>query len=165
LTDPDSTDLGFELASNSNPGLVADADVVISGSGSQRTIAITATSKRSGAATLAFEVSDATSTATLVLTVRVGTDVNETLTGTEDSDVILGLGGRDTINALGGDDVLCGANGDDTLNGGAGGDVLDGGKGSDALTGGAGGDRFSGGAGADVNTDFDVAAGDTSDGS
>ena len=182
ITDPDSTTLGLALVSNSNTTLVPNSNVVIGGSGANRTITVTAAAKRSGTATLTFAVIDETSTVEFVVTVRVGTDANETLNGTTGVDVMFGLGGRDTINGLDGNDLLCGGNGEDILNGGDGSDILDGDKGDDTLSGGSGGDRlrggaggdsltggagadsFSGGSGSDVNTDFDATEGDTSDG-
>ncbi|MFN8595271.1 MAG: hypothetical protein U0559_03690 [Anaerolineae bacterium] len=44
-------------------------------------------------------------------------------------------------------------------------DVIYGNNGNAVLTGGTGADSFSGGLGSDVNTDFNVGEGDTSDGS
>ncbi|HZB42312.1 MAG TPA: ExeM/NucH family extracellular endonuclease, partial [Ilumatobacter sp.] len=182
ITDPDSSSWELELASNSNTGLVPNANVGITGSGANRTIAVTAAPRRSGTTTLTFTVSDELSSVSFVVTVRVGTDGNETVSGTSGTDIILGLGGRDTINGLDGNDLLCGGGGEDVLNGGNGADVLDGDKGDDtlsggngddrlhgqpgvdSLTGGAGADSFSGGAGLDVNNDFDAGAGDISDG-
>jgi predicted extracellular nuclease len=182
ISDPDSTTLDLALVSNSNVALVPNANVVIGGAGANRTITVSAVAKRSGTATLTFALSDETSTVPFVVTVRVGTDGNDTLSGTSGVDVMFGLGGRDTINGLDGNDLLCGGTGDDTLNGGDGADVLDGEKGDDILSGGSGGDRlrggaggdsltggagadsFSGGSGSDVNTDFAATEGDTSDG-
>jgi Ca2+-binding RTX toxin-like protein len=182
ITDPDSSVFGFQLVSNSNTRLVPNANVVISGSGANRSVAVTAAAKASGTATLTFALDDGTTTVPFVVTVRVGTDGDETLSGTPGIDIMLGLGGRDTINGLDGNDLLCGGNGEDTLNGGEGADILDGekgddtlsggngsdrlrgGAGGDSLTGGAGADTFSGGSGSDTNTDFNAGQGDTSDG-
>ena len=183
LVDPDGDPLTFTLYSNTNPTLVPMANVVIGGSGSTRTISVTATDKKSGLATLTFHLSDGDETVPVVVTVNVGTNKNDMLAGTEGIDMIFGLEGRDTINGLGGNDLLCGGVGDDTIDGGAGNDVIggaggndsiDGGlgndilrgdSGADSLTGGAGEDAFSGGQGIDAATDFDAGDGDTQDGS
>ena len=101
-----------------------------------------------------------------------GTGIDQ-LYGQNGDDVIDGGGGNDMLNGGNGDDImsggsgndtLTGGNGNDTLNGGADDDVLIGNNGNDRLTGGAGADSFSGGLGIDVNTDFNISEGDTSDG-
>jgi predicted extracellular nuclease len=182
LSDADGDPLTLTLASNSNTALVPNSNVVIGGSGYARSIAVTAKAKASGVAVLTFNVSDGTVTVPVVITVRVGTDANETLNGTAGIDMIFGLSGNDTINGLSGNDLLCGGNAIDSINGGAGNDIIDGGsgadvlnggsdndilrgdQGADSLTGGSGADAFSGGAGADTATDFNVGEGDTQDG-
>jgi hypothetical protein len=182
LADADGDTLSLALASNSNTTLVPNANVVVGGSGSNRTVTAAAAARRSGTATLTFNLSDGTVTVPVVITVRVGTDKNETLNGTTGIDMIFGLGGTNTINGGAGNDLLCGGNssdtigggdgndilegqnGSDTLNGGADDDILRGNSGNDALTGGQGADSFSGGAGTDSASDFSAAQGDTQDG-
>jgi uncharacterized protein len=88
----------------------------------------------------------------------------DTLDGGDDNDTLSGGNDPDTLNGGNGNDSLGGGSGDDVLNGGADNDALAGNQGDDSLTGGAGADSFSGGAGVDTNTDFNVADGDTSDG-
>ena len=183
LVDPDGDPLTLTLSSNTNLTLVPMSNVVIGGSGSTRTISVTATDKKSGLATLTFSLSDGDETVPVVVTVNVGTNKNDTLAGTEGTDMIFGVEGMDTINGLGGNDLLCGGVGDDTIDGGAGNDViggtsgndsinggvgndiLRGDSGADSLTGSAGADAFSGGQGIDAATDFDAGDGDTQDGS
>ena len=183
LTDADGDALTLTLVSNSNPTLVPNSNIVIGGSGNNRTISVTGAAKKSGTATLTFNLSDGTVTVPIVITVIVGTDKNETLNGTSGIDMIFGLGGKNTINGLGSNDLLCGGNGVDSISGGDGNDILDGANsndvlnggndndilrgslGDDSLTGGAGADSFSGGPGSDTNTDFNAGQGDTSDGS
>jgi hypothetical protein len=60
---------------------------------------VTAKDKKSGTATLTFNLSDGTVTVPIVITVKVGTSKNDTLTGTGGIDMIFGLNGIDTINA------------------------------------------------------------------
>jgi Ca2+-binding RTX toxin-like protein len=166
---------------NSNTTLVPNANVVISGT-STRTIAITAANRKSGSATLTFQLSDGVNTVSFQVTVQVGTDADDALNGGPGNDLLIGGSGNDTLASGDGSDVLCGGNGNDTLtagNGpdtldadkgndilsaGAGADVLRGGQGSDSLTGGSDADFFTGGAGTDVNTDFNAGQGDTWDG-
>jgi Ca2+-binding RTX toxin-like protein len=182
LADADGDTLTFVFVSNSNTQLVPNANIVIGGSGSNRTISVAAAPKKSGTAILTFNVSDGTTTVPFVVTVRVGTDRNETLNGTSGVDMIFGLNGTNAINGNAGNDLLCGGNATDTISGGDGNDILDGENGNDLLnggngddilrgnlgndnlTGGAGADFFSGGSGADVATDFNAAQGDTQDG-
>jgi Ca2+-binding RTX toxin-like protein len=180
--DADGDPITLTLASNSNVALVPNSGIVISGSGGTRRLAVTAAAKKTGTATLTFNLSDGTVTVPVVVTVKVGTHGAETLNGSGGTDLILGLAGRDTINGNGGNDVLCGGKGIDTMSGGDGADVIGGGKGNDVLdggngndilrggsgndtlTGGAGADFFSGGSGLDTATDFSAAQGDTMDG-
>jgi hypothetical protein len=182
LADADGDPLALTLASNSNPTLVPNTNVVLGGSGYNRTLSATAATKNSGTATLTFNLSDGTVIVPIVVTVKVGSDKNETLSGTAGIDMIFGLGGKSTIDGNGGNDLLCSGNANDTLSGGAGDDILDGGNGddrlsggdgndilrgstgNDTLTGGAGADSFSGGTGTDVATDFTPGQGDTQDG-
>jgi predicted extracellular nuclease len=175
-------DLDFEVVSTSNPGLVPLGNVVLGGGGANRTVTITATPKVSGTAVIGFSLADDVNTTAFTITVKVGTDVADTLTGTAGADLLIGLQGDDTLFGLGDGDLLCGGNGNDTLaggdgvdtlagergndvlNGGAGDDVLGGGQGNDSLTGGTGADAFSGGPGVDVNVDLSPPDDDTSDG-
>ncbi len=178
----DVEDLALSLEDNTNTALVPNANVIFGGSGANRSVAITAANGKSGSAVLTIGVSDGWNTTEVTITVRIGTDANESLTGTDGADLLIGGAGRDSLAGMGGADVLCGGQGDDTasggegndavegdrgvdiLAGGAGTDILRGGQGDDSLTGGADADAFSGGPGADTNTDFNAADGDTSDG-
>jgi predicted extracellular nuclease len=182
VADSDQDAVDIALVSNSNPSLVANGGVVVTGTGPTRSIAITANARRSGTAVLVFELDDGLATTSLTVTVRVGTSANETLSGTAGVDLMFGLGGDDEIDGLGGNDLICGSNGDDLLMGGVGADILEGqngndtllggddndllrgGLGNDSLTGGTGADSFNGGLGNDVNADFDAGEGDTADG-
>jgi uncharacterized protein len=151
--------------SSSNTTAVPNANIVFGGSGSSRTVTITAVSGSTvRTATLTITVSDGVNTASTTITVIVGTSGNNTLNGTSGADLILGLDGNDTLNGLAGNDLLCGGAKNDTLNGGANNDTLFGEQGNDVLTGSTGADSFSGGAGNDTNTDFNAGQGDTSDG-
>jgi len=181
LSVPDGDPMTLTLASNSTPVLVPNANIVLAGTGNERTLSVTA-AKKSGSATLSFDLSDGTVTVQVTITVIVSGDKSETLNGTAGTDMILAGGGNDTLNGDGGNDLLCGGKGNDTLNGGDGADILDGGDGNDAinggngddimrgsggnatLTGGAGADGFSGGPGLDVATDSNAGQGDTQDG-
>ncbi|MEY2418445.1 MAG: Peptidase serralysin terminal [Actinomycetota bacterium] len=154
LSDKDGDALTLTLTSNSNPALVANANVVLGGTGNDRTVTFTAAANKAGRTALGFTVSDGKTTGHLVLTVIVGTYNTETITGTAGPDAVLGLGGRNTINGNTGNDLLCGD---------AAADVLNGGGGNDTLTGRGSGDTFSGGPGTDTVTDFNASAGDTKD--
>jgi Ca2+-binding RTX toxin-like protein len=175
LGDVDSGPNGLVLTrvGNSNPGLVPNNNIVLGGSGANRTLTVTAAAKKSGTALLTLRVSDGVNTTDLPLNVVVDTDKNETLSGTANTDLVFGLQGANTINGLGGNDLLCGGNANDTLNGGDGNDTLGGNRGNDTLngeggddrlTGNQGADRFNGGAGNDSATDFTPRKGDTQDG-
>jgi len=182
LSDADGDPLSFTLASNSNTALVPNSNVMLGGSGNNRTISVTAHPKKSGTAILTFNLSDGIATIPFTITVKVGTDKNDVLDGAAGVDMIFGLNGKNTINGLGGSDLLCGGNGADTISGGDGDDVIDGQNGddhldggngndilrgnlgNDRLIGGAGADFFSGDAGTDVAADFDAGQGDIGDG-
>jgi predicted extracellular nuclease len=167
LTVADSSGNPLTLSgSSSNTTAVQNANIVFGGSGSNRTVAITAAAGSSvRTATLTITVSDGVNTASTTITAIVGTSANNTaLNGTAGADLILGLDGNDTLSGLGGNDLLCGGAKNDTLNGGADNDTLFGEQGNDVLTGGTDADRFSGGAGNDSNTDLNAGQGDTSDG-
>jgi Ca2+-binding RTX toxin-like protein len=175
-------DLDLEFGGTSNPTLVPVGNVVLGGAGADRTIAIAAAPKQSGTAVLDFSLSDGVNTTAFIVTVKVGTDLNDTLTGTAGADLLIGLQGSDTLSGLGDGDLLCGGKGIDSLSGGDGDDTLEGDRGNDVLTGGdsndvlrggqgddsltgdSGADAFSGGPGADVNVDRTPSQGDTWDG-
>jgi VCBS repeat-containing protein len=181
--DVDGGTLTLSVASNSNPALVPNGNVVFASSDTSHTMTATTVAGGTGTAILTVKVSDGQATATVTVTVRAGGNSIETLTGGAGTDLIFGQGGNDTLNGQGGNDLLCGgagndihsggdgddtlggADGNDPLSGGAGNDIMSGAAGNDLLTGGPGADRFSGGAGKnDVATDFSAAGGDTSDG-
>lgn len=167
--------------SSSNTGAVPNANIVFGGSGSNRTVAITAVPAATvRTAIVTVTVNDGLATASVTITVLVGTSGNNTtLNGTSGADLILGLGGNDTLSGLAGNDLLCGGSGNDTINGGdnddtldgdIGNDVLNGGagndglfgrNGNDSLTGGTGADDFDGGPNNDTVTDFNAGQGDT----
>jgi Ca2+-binding RTX toxin-like protein len=163
-TDNAAGGLTMSVEGNSNASLVPSGTIVFGGSGANRTVSIAHAAKETGTAVLTIGVSDGTTTSTVTITVRIGTNAPETLVGTSGADLILGGQGNDTMSGLAGADVLCGGNGNDALSGGAGRDALGGERGDDSLSGGADPDVFSGGQGADVNTDFNAGEGDTSDG-
>jgi Ca2+-binding RTX toxin-like protein len=184
VNNAESSDTLTLSGSSSNLSVVPNGNIVIAGSGANRTVAITAvTAATIRTAVVTITVSDGISTASVTVTVLVGTSSNNTaLNGTSGADLILGLGSNDTLNGLAGNDLLCGGAANDTLNGGdnddtlggeAGNDVLTGGAGNDrllggnnndSLTGGTGADFFSGGAGNDSNVDFNAGQLDTTDG-
>lgn len=176
-TDEDGTGLTV-TATSSNQALVPNSNIVLSGSGAKRTIAVTGVSGKSGRATITIKATDGTTTVTRTLGVWIGTGGANSATGTGGSDMMLAGGGNDTVSGAGGIDLLCGGdgadrlsggdgsdtlvggNGNDVLNGGAGGDVMQGEAGADTLTGGAGADFFDGGAGTDKATDYTPIQGD-----
>jgi VCBS repeat-containing protein len=166
LADVDNAAASLTLsATSSNPALVPAANVAFAGSGASRTMTATTVSGKTGTAVLTVTVSDGQATGTVIITVRVGGNGNDTLTGTAGADLLLGQNGNDTLTGLAGNDLLCGGQGDDTLSGGDGDDTMFGGMGNDRLTGGPGADRFSGGPGTDTATDLTPSQGDTQDGS
>jgi hypothetical protein len=144
--DPEAASLTLS-GSSSNATLVSNANIVFGGSGANRTLTITAASGKSGTANITVSASDGALTTTLVITVMVGNNMNNTLTGTSGPDMLFGQSKTDTLTGLAGNDLLCGA------------------KGNDTLTGGAGADFFSGGSGTDTATDFNAGEGDSQDGS
>jgi predicted extracellular nuclease len=173
-------DLTLSLEDNSNADLVTG--VTFGGSGGARTANVAVASGQSGTAVLTIAVDDGFQSATTTITVRVGSDADDTLVGDAGADLVIGRQGTDQLSGNGGADVLCGGNGDDALSGGAGNDALEGERGDDSLSGGAGddilrggqgddsltggldADAFSGGPGADTNTDMSSGEGDTTDG-
>lgn len=170
-------------ASSSNQSLVPDANIVLGGSGANRTVTITPAFRKTGNATITLTVMDGNGqTGSTTVEVIVGTNGANVLNGTAGADLILGLNGNDIINAGAGNDLACGGKGADQLKGGEGDDTLDGGDGNDRLsgeagndillgqngrdrlTGGSGADFFSGGPDIDRATDFNAGDGDTQDG-
>jgi Ca2+-binding RTX toxin-like protein len=131
---------------SSNQRLLPNSAIVLGGSGARRTLAISATSNRSGVATITVTVSDGHTIAAQPLRVSVGTSGANVIAGSADADVIFGLGGSDMLSGGAGNDLLCG------------------GAGNDWLAGRSGADVFSGGAGTDRAIDLKSAEGDTSDG-
>jgi Ca2+-binding RTX toxin-like protein len=182
LFDANGDPLTLSVASNSNPGLVPTANIVLGGSGTNRTMSVTAAAKKRGQATITLDLSDGKATVQVVATVFVGSDNSDTVNGTSGTDMMFGLGGQNTINGNAGNDLLCGGNSNDTISGGGGTDIIDGengndnlsggdgndivrgSSGNDSLTGGAGADFFSGGPGVDTAADLTPAQGDTQDG-
>lgn len=182
LNDSDGDPVTLTFLSNSNPSLFSNGGVLLGGSGNDQTLTVTTAAKKSGSATLTFNLSDGEVTVPFVIEVRAGTAANETLDGTSGTDMIFGQAGADTLNGSLGNDLLCGGNGNDTLNSGDGNDILDGEQGddtldggndndilrgssnSDTLTGGSGADFFSGASGKDTATDLNASEGDTQDG-
>ncbi|MFY9586596.1 MAG: Ig-like domain-containing protein [Actinomycetota bacterium] len=179
-------------AASSNTALIPNANLVLGGSGADRTLSLSGVPRRTGTATITVTVSDGLASTALNIGVQIDGAQNTTLNGAASSDVLFGLEGKNMLNGLGGADLLCGGNAADTLNGGEGNDVLLGGRGNDilaggegndillgeggndsmagqggndSLSGGTGADSFSGGPGTDTNTDFKPSQGDTQDGS
>jgi Ca2+-binding RTX toxin-like protein len=152
LFDAGGNPMTFTLATDSNPSLVPSANVVLSGHGNVRTLAVAASHNKTGTATLTFHLSDGTGTGTVpvVETVIVGDAPHEHLNGTAGADLMFGLGAGSVVNGNAGNDVLCAGNGGDTLNGGDGNDWLWGGNGNDTLYGGNGNDALLGGNGNDI---------------
>jgi VCBS repeat-containing protein len=163
--DVDSAATALSLsATSSNPTLVPNRNLVLGGSGANRTLMATSVAGRTGIAIVTVTVSDGQATGTVTVMGRVAGTGNDTLAGGAGADLMLGQNGNDTLTGGDGYDLLCGGAGNDTLFGGAGDDSLVGGNGNDRLTGGSGADRFSGGSGTDAATDFAATQGDTSDG-
>jgi Ca2+-binding RTX toxin-like protein len=157
----DAADLVLSAASG-NTGVVPDTGFAFGGSGADRTVGITANPNASGTAVVTVTVHDAGGgTASIQVTVIVGTSDDDALEGTSGPDVVLGANGHDSMNGLAGIDLLGAWNGNDTLDGGSEDDTLFGDRGNDTLTGGTGADFFSGGPGNDVLIDFNGGEGDT----
>jgi uncharacterized protein len=184
-------ELTLSFVSSSNTTLVPNGNVSVGGTDANRSISITAAPKRTGTAVVTLSLRDGVNSVPFVVTVKIGTENDETINGSEGPDFLVGLGGNDTLLGLGDGDLLCGGNGQDMLFGGEGDDTLDGGRGNDALdgggdndvlrgglgndslvggdgddslSGGLGADVFSGGPGTDTNTDLTPSQGDTWDG-
>src|SRR6266540_1238901 len=69
LNDSDGDTLTLTFVSNSNPTLVPNDKIVLGGSGNNRTLTVTAANKKSGTATLTFNLSDGTKTVPIVIRV------------------------------------------------------------------------------------------------
>ncbi len=166
-------------ATSSNQNLVPNSGLSVGGSGASRTLTVSAAAKRSGTATITVRASDGQGSGTIPVTVKVGSDLSDTLGGTSGADIIFGKNGANTTTGQGGNDLLCGGNGPDAMSGGSGDDTLDGANGNDALRGNAGkdilrgcaggdtltggteADSFDGGSGTDTATDFNTTEGDS----
>jgi Ca2+-binding RTX toxin-like protein len=183
VTDPDGDAVTLH-ATSSNQSVLPNSKVVLGGSGSNRTITVSPSSKKTiGTAVVTITANDGHGhVVTFLITVIVGTSHSEALVGTSGADIIFGADGRDVILAGDGNDLVCGGSdadliyggagndtidgqtGNDILYGGDGNDVLRGAAGNDVLIGGTGADSFSGGPGWDVVLDYHVAEGDVKDG-
>ena len=166
-------------ATSSNQNLVPNSGLSVGGSGANRTLTVSAASRRSGTATITVRTSDGQGSDTVPVTVKVGSDSSDTLGGTSGADIIFGKNGANTTTGQGGNDLLCGGNGPDAMSGGSGDDTLEGANGNDALRGNAGkdilrgsaggdtltggtqADSFDGGSGTDTATDFNTTEGDS----
>jgi VCBS repeat-containing protein len=151
-------------AASSNSTLVPTRNVVFGGSGSTRSMTVSAADNRAGNATVTVTVSDGQDSGTVDVTIWAGGGGNDVLTGGPGTDLIFARSNSDTLSGGNGNDLLCGDSSGDTLSGGEGDDHLGGGSGGDRLTGGPGADRFSGGSGTDTAIDFTATEGDTTDG-
>jgi uncharacterized protein len=107
--------------------------------------------------TLTLEVSDGWLTASVPVTVIVGSADNDdgsrasrNLSGTAGADIVLGLAGNDVLGGGAGNDLVCGGDGNDVMAGGDGDDTLRGGDGNDEIDAGAGDDYADGANGNDV---------------
>jgi len=88
-----------------------------------------------------------TPSASVAMTLGIGTAAADKMVGTAKSDQVYGFIGADTLDGKGGNDKLLG---------GAGTDVLIGGAGNDTLTGGSGADTFRFDTALNVNTNMDT---------
>lgn len=135
--------LTLSVVSSSNTRLVPKSNVSFAGSAETRTATITTVSGRTGSSSVTLKVSDSQASASAPVTVRAGSNDEDTLTGTGGADLLLGRDDGDALRGFGGSDVLCGA------------------KGPDRLTGGSEADSFDGGSGTDTATDFNATEGDS----
>ncbi|WP_330165520.1 DUF5801 repeats-in-toxin domain-containing protein [Ectopseudomonas toyotomiensis] len=113
ISDPDSS--AFSLAAPfatafGNPSLALGANTLV------------LPTEQSNILSDTLQVSDGVATANVV-SLRLGTGGNDSLTGTSGTDVMYGFAGNDTLNGEGGSDWLIGGVGDDQLYGGAGNDT------------------------------------------
>jgi Zn-dependent metalloprotease len=164
VADVDTEDPGDLIlsATSDDTAVVPNSGFTFGGSGTERTVSIRANQNASGDALVTITVHDAGGgTASIQVTVVVGTNDDDALEGTEGPDVILGANGHDSLVGLSGIDLLAAWTGNDALDGGSEDDTLFGDRGNDTLTGGTGADAFSGGPGEDVLVDFNPGEGDT----
>jgi uncharacterized delta-60 repeat protein len=147
-------------ATSSNQTLVPDANLIVSGTGQDRELRITAAPELSGTATVTVRAEGDDGTGSLAIEVAVGTARPDTLPGGDGHDLLFGREQADTLTGLGGTDLLCGGNGTDHLDGGDHDDGIFGQNGKDRLSGGPGADLFSGGPGVDTVVDLNPAEGD-----
>lgn len=159
-----TTDSLIVSAASSNQTLIPNSNIVLGGSGMNRTITLTPANNQSGTVIITVNVSDGNVTTPTTFTVTIGANLtgivgnnnnkpgsgDDILTGTAGNDRIDGLNGDDTLSGGAGDDLLLGGNGKDTLFGGEGNDTLDGGNGNDMLFGGVGDDMLFGSNGNDI---------------
>ena len=99
----------------------SNSDVVIeaSGGGSDRVLASTSYTLRTGVAVEALATTNSAGTGTISLT---GNEFTQSITGNNGVNTLNGLGGNDIISAFGGSDFLYGGIGNDRLTGGLGND-------------------------------------------
>ena len=146
VDDPDTTlDRLVLHVTSDDERVVRTRDLVVTGSGAQR--ALTMTARNPGTATVTFTVTDGQHVSSAETTVQLGTARSDRVIGTDGNDVLLGVQGDDVLVGRGGDDILCAD------------------RGSDVMIGGDGGDLFSGGRGFDLALDLRPSDGDSTDGS
>jgi Ca2+-binding RTX toxin-like protein len=98
-----------------------NSDVVIeaSGGGSDRVLASTSYTLRTGVEVETLTTNNNTGTGTISLT---GNEFSQTINGNDGANTLIGLGGNDKISGLSGSDFLYGGTGNDRLFGGLGND-------------------------------------------
>ena len=120
---------------SSNTALVPVANVMLGGTGSNRTLTITPVAGKTGTATVTIKVTDRGGLSrSIPVTVKVGGGAADTLSGTAGADMLFGLGGNDTLIGLAGIDLIGGGAENDTLTGGTGADTFRGGTGTNTVT-------------------------------
>jgi Ca2+-binding RTX toxin-like protein len=83
-------------ATSSNTTLVPNGNIVFGGSGTARTMNVSAVDGRSGTATLTVTVGDGQNSGTVEVAVRVGGGGKDTLTGGSGADLLLAQSNNDT---------------------------------------------------------------------
>lgn len=131
IVNPDGQTVGAFAATSSDTRVVPRSGIVLSGTGTTRTLTVTGVSGRSGTSTITVQLGNGPAT---TITYLAGGNRRQTLTGTAGTDLIFGGNDVDTINGLAGIDLLCGNNGNDRLTGGTFDDTVNGGNGADVLT-------------------------------
>jgi Ca2+-binding RTX toxin-like protein len=111
--------------------VLPNATIVLGGTGANRTMSVTAATKKTGQAAITLDLSDGKVTVPVMVTVIVGSDQSDNLSGTSGTDAMFGLSGQNIIKGNAGNDLLCGGNGNDAVSGGDGNDILRGGSGND----------------------------------